>query len=206
MSAPRKRPTISDVARSAGVSIATVSYVLNGTRPVGAEAQEQVLRDPAGDMWAMDYAGNSTAAPQMRTGDVRRAAFRHRRADVVVRQRFVDLRRVGRYTQHAVRLQTGSNLYREAVVVAGPGSWGGTVEVFNRRGRVECDARHRIDYRRETVLIRVPRSCLGEPARVRASADSTWAQSRRDEFLVDNPHHTRATVNRRTWTRWLRVG
>jgi len=192
--------------RARAVAVLTAALLVVGSTAGMAGAQEQVLRDPAGDMWAMDYAGNSTAAPQMRTGDVRRAAFRHRRSDVMVRQRFVDLRRVGRYTQHAVRLQTGSNLYREAVVVAGPGSWGGTVEVFNRRGRVECDARHRIDYRRETVLIRVPRSCLGEPARVRASADSTWAQSRRDEFLVDNPHHTRASVNRRTWTRWLGVG
>jgi hypothetical protein len=192
--------------RARAVAVLTAALLVVGSTAGVAGAQEQVLRDPAGDMWAMGYAGNSTAAPQMRTGDVRRAAFRHRRSDVMVRQRFVDLRRVGRYTQHAVRLQTGSNLFREAVVVAGPGSWGGTVEVFNRRGRVECDARHRIDYRRETVLIRVPRSCLGEPARVRASADSTWAQSRRDEFLVDNPHHTRASVNRRTWTRWLRVG
>lgn len=38
-----KRATISDVARRAGLSIATVSYVLNGSRPVGAEARQQVL-------------------------------------------------------------------------------------------------------------------------------------------------------------------
>ena len=90
--------------RARAVAVLTAALLVVGSTAGAAGAQEQVLRDPAGDMWAMDYAGNSTAAPQMRTGDVRRAAFRHRRSDVVVRQRFVDLRRVGRYTQHALRL------------------------------------------------------------------------------------------------------
>lgn len=169
-------------------------------------ARDLDLRDSRQDVWRIDDSGAESVAPAVTNGDITRTRFRHHPRDIVVVTRFVDLRRVGRYTQHALRLQTGSNVFREVVVVAGPGSWGGTVEVFNRRGRVDCEARHRIDYRRDTVLIRVPRSCLGDPTRVRASAASTWAQSRRDEFLVDNPHHTRASVNRRTWTRWLRVG
>lgn len=36
-------PTIKDVAREAGVSIATVSYVLNNTKPVSAEIRKRVL-------------------------------------------------------------------------------------------------------------------------------------------------------------------
>ena len=40
----RSRPTITDVARAAGVSTGTVSHVLNGSRAVGAERREQVMR------------------------------------------------------------------------------------------------------------------------------------------------------------------
>ena len=36
------RPTIRDVALHAGVSVATVSYVLNGTRPVSSGRRERV--------------------------------------------------------------------------------------------------------------------------------------------------------------------
>lgn len=42
----RSRPTLQDVARKAGVSAATVSYVLNGTGSVGQDVQKQV-RDAA---------------------------------------------------------------------------------------------------------------------------------------------------------------
>jgi len=39
----RSRPTITDVARLAGVSTGTVSHVLNGSREVGAERRERVM-------------------------------------------------------------------------------------------------------------------------------------------------------------------
>jgi DNA-binding LacI/PurR family transcriptional regulator len=39
-----KSVTIRDVARRARVSTATVSYVLNDSRPVGTETRERVLR------------------------------------------------------------------------------------------------------------------------------------------------------------------
>jgi DNA-binding LacI/PurR family transcriptional regulator len=42
MDTPNPRPTITDVARRAGVSIATVSRVLNGTAPVEASTAERV--------------------------------------------------------------------------------------------------------------------------------------------------------------------
>ncbi|MFN3762335.1 MAG: LacI family DNA-binding transcriptional regulator [Anaerolineae bacterium] len=51
-------PTIQDVARLAGVSVATVSYVLNGgPRPVAPETREKVLRA----IEALDYQPNASA-------------------------------------------------------------------------------------------------------------------------------------------------
>lgn len=52
-----KQPTISDVAQKAGVSIATVSYVMNGKGAVGPQVREQVLK-AAG---ILGYRANSAA-------------------------------------------------------------------------------------------------------------------------------------------------
>jgi len=49
--------TIRDVARAAGVSVATVSHVINGTRPVAPETAERVRRT----MEALDYHPNAVA-------------------------------------------------------------------------------------------------------------------------------------------------
>ncbi|MEU1405181.1 LacI family DNA-binding transcriptional regulator [Streptomyces sp. NPDC005728] len=50
-------PTMADVARSAGVSVATVSHVLNGTRPVLPHTRQAVLDA----MDALDYTPNTLA-------------------------------------------------------------------------------------------------------------------------------------------------
>ncbi|MFI2751977.1 LacI family DNA-binding transcriptional regulator [Cellulomonas sp. P22] len=58
-----RRPTISDVARAAGVSIAVVSYALNGRPGVSAATRERVLRVADEFGWRP-----SAAARSMRTG------------------------------------------------------------------------------------------------------------------------------------------
>jgi len=50
-------PTVQDVARRAGVSAASVSYVLNGTRYVSEELRERVLRA----VRELDYEPNAAA-------------------------------------------------------------------------------------------------------------------------------------------------
>ncbi|HAX53614.1 MAG TPA: hypothetical protein DCX82_17065 [Lachnospiraceae bacterium] len=49
--------TIKDVAKRAGVSIATVSYIINGTKPITAETRERVLQA----IEELNYAPNQTA-------------------------------------------------------------------------------------------------------------------------------------------------
>ncbi len=58
-----RRPTISDVAKAAGVSIAVVSYALNGRPGVSAATRERVLRVADEFGWRP-----SAAARSMRTG------------------------------------------------------------------------------------------------------------------------------------------
>ncbi|MFO1539315.1 MAG: LacI family DNA-binding transcriptional regulator [Chloroflexota bacterium] len=57
MEAGRRRPTIDDVARHAGVSIATVSRVLNGSAPVVGETADRVRRA----VTALDYRPTAAA-------------------------------------------------------------------------------------------------------------------------------------------------
>lgn len=63
VAAPARRPTITDVARAAGVSIAVVSYALNGRPGVSAATRERVLRVADEFGWRP-----SAAARSMRTG------------------------------------------------------------------------------------------------------------------------------------------
>jgi DNA-binding LacI/PurR family transcriptional regulator len=54
-----KRPTIADIARAAQVSIAVVSYTLNGRSGVSAQTRERVLRVAAEQGWRPSVAARS---------------------------------------------------------------------------------------------------------------------------------------------------
>jgi LacI family transcriptional regulator len=62
----RKRPTIKDVAAHAGVSIATVSNVFSGNKPVNADLRERVARAARDLSYQVDR-----AASQLRSGQAR---------------------------------------------------------------------------------------------------------------------------------------
>ena len=53
----RRRPTMKDVAEHAGVSVSTVSYVLNNSGPVAAERRARVLDA----IRILDYTPNESA-------------------------------------------------------------------------------------------------------------------------------------------------
>ena len=187
------------------VALLTSVLLMVAATTGAAAAAGVVLHDPRGDVWRADYVGAAEPAPSERVGDVRRAAFRHGRRNFVVRERFRDLRRVGAYWLFTVRIENGSHTYREVRVEAGRHARGGTVRVFDRGGEaVDCAARHRIDYERNVVRIVVPRSCLGSPARIRATASSYRADRERRALFMDNPHNRQARPA--GWTRWLRAG
>jgi hypothetical protein len=119
-----------------------------------------------------------------------------------VLSRYVDLTRTGRYAQFTIRVQADAGTYREIQVETSRSDRGGTARVFARNGnRVACRVGHAISYRRDTVRMAIPRTCLRNPAYVRATAASYWAQRR---VFTDNPHNREAEVA--VWTRWLAAG
>ena len=184
------------------LALFTAALLLIGMSAGAASAREVMLRDAAGDMWRKDQ-GNISEAPNSQVGDVRRALFRHDQRNIVVRQRFVDLRRSGDYAQYVVRIESAAGTYREVRVEASPRSWAGKRRVFNRRGDlVECATTHRIDYATNVVVMTLPRTCIGTPRTVRATA-SNYRSDVNHHFLMDNPHNTDSSAQ--VWTRWLRV-
>ena len=178
-----------------------------------ADAGSLTVTDQTGDVsqGRVDLDGGYVYQSNIREGDFIATSFRHGPRAVVVTSRFRDLGRVGDAHLYFLRLQTGRKLYREVTVQAGPGGWRGVHVVTDRRGdRVRCAATHSIDYDRNVVTVRVPRSCLGDPLVVRGTAAGAWTQqdaqdpSQPDYVQVDNPHDTDTEAN--TWTRWIRHG
>ena len=76
--------------------------------------------------------------------------------------------------------------------------------------RISCGVTHLINYRTNTVRVVVPRTCLGKPKFVRATAANAWTRpdtedpSQADYVEIDNPHNNNTEAN--TWTRWLKRG
>ncbi len=60
----RSRPTLQDVAQKAGVSAATVSYVLNGTGSVGADVQKLVQDAAKSIRYRVNYVAKATRTGQ----------------------------------------------------------------------------------------------------------------------------------------------
>lgn len=166
-----------------------------------AHADGLAVRDGRGDVWRISPTGSRPAA-RMQNGDVSRTLFRHGADNVIVLSWYVGLARVGRYAQFTVRIQTDAGTYREVQVETSRSNRAGTARVFARNGnRVACRVGHAISYRRDTVRMAVPRTCLRDPAHVRATAASYWAQR---QVFTDNPHNREAEVA--VWTRWLAAG
>jgi len=138
--------------------------------PLGmAPAQAEGLRldDARGDTWTTneqyqwERAGTSQA-------DLTGAAVAHRKHAVVVRAEYVDLRRKGFTFQLGTSIRTDERGASYGAVMRDRRRWGGTSSFSSGGGPDRsCDMSHRIDYRRDTVHLRIPRSCLQEPRWIR---------------------------------------
>jgi hypothetical protein len=171
--------------------------------PVAVSAEESRLVDGRGDMWSTGADGREAPAPESEQGDVTRMKTGYREDRIVVRLAFVDLVRSGSYAQYVVLVQGHRDReVREVVLTASPQHWDGRVRVYRKGGDVvaDCQVRHRIDYDREVVRLRVPRSCLHRPGSVRVNANLARADSS-GTFYTDNPHDGSARST--DWSPWV---
>jgi hypothetical protein len=161
-----------------------------------------VLRDRVGDVWRENTdAGTLTRLKRFPTADVVAATVEHRPGAVVVRMRFVDLRRVKRQQAQVATIKTPNRKFaaylfehpasrdgRDSLEDYGPPSEGSTKR---------CPGlSHRVNYHTETAVLRVPRQCLNNPRWVRLQLEDYTVvgkpMSLSATFFHDNPHNDRA--------------
>jgi hypothetical protein len=178
--------------------------------PVAAHAGARTYRDGTGDVWALDTPedGRHTRAAERRHGDIVRTAFLHQQRQVVIRTRFAELgRHAGRYVV-AIRLRTDAHLVRWVRLHAGPGesTWRGRTQTYQRDNGtpVDCATTHRVDYTGNTVVVRVPRTCLGEPRWVQGTMG--MATFSRGGVFADNPVDDGPTAHLRGYSPRIRRG
>lgn len=153
--------------------------------PIAAHAETYVQIDFTADVdqapLPLGGGGSFTAAPDRADGDITSVRISHRAHVVRVKYFFRELARSG---PHTYRLYLRSNrLNRRVTLSAGIGDWRGTVTtrtMYGERKRVRCAVRHTTDYVANTVVIKVPRSCLGGPRWVAVSDE---AISRTDSLI-----------------------
>ena len=187
--------------RRVALPLAVATLIATGG---AANAEQERLVDPAGDMWATAADGTSVPAPGSSQSDIIRAKVSYQDAKVVVRLAFAKLAKRGSYAQYAVVLQGHrDHLTREIVLEAGPGRWAGRARVYKRHGDLveNCPVGHLIDYGADVVRVRVNRACLDKPGSVRANVNVYRADDS-GVFYSDNPHDRLDQSN--AWTSWVK--
>lgn len=195
-----------DVVRSLArlaVSLATAATVALAS-PGFAETLS--VDDPRGDMWKIEEGSTDPwRVPDARLGDITRTKFRHGEANVVVRARFVELRRTGKRFTMWVEMRDGARTTTYLGIQTSRSNRAGrSFLMANDGGDVSCHVQHRIAYGRDTVRAVVPRACLGHPRTLQFRAYSEqvrddWRYAFIDNALAEN-------VESRVWTAAIRSG
>jgi len=145
--------------------------------PTAAQAAGSSHSDAVGDQHsvAVDAAGHvsdttSTLEPASTNGDITSIRVVNGSRVVKVVTRYRDLATTDRGLLHELQILS-PNRNRLVYLQAYPGRWGGKATMRTAHGkRVSCSVRHRIDYARNTIVVKVPRSCLERPRVVKVGA------------------------------------
>jgi hypothetical protein len=135
-------------------------------------------RDAIGDVARAPVGTNTySPVPDQAHGDIvaTRVVHAKRAIWVQIRLRVLTTRSNGNF--HLVSVKTRWRT-RNVEIDAFPGHWDGSATTTDGRGRpVTCAVMHRINYDRQRVMVRIPRSCLGAPPWVRVGIRTTVAGS-----------------------------
>ena len=189
------------------LSLAVLGLTLAGTTVV-AQAETVTVLDKRGDMW--EGTGPIVRAPQEKRGDVRRTSITHAERALLIRMRFVELQPKTPMYIFAVDLRTNTGLHRSVGLFAGRlrglGGPKGRTHFYRRNGQdADCAITHNVDWRNNTLRIRVPRSCLEASRWVQASASShVIAGSEATRTFDDHAHNDR--LRDWTWTKRVHHG
>lgn len=150
--------------------------------------------DTTGDVTYVRRVGDQVlpggAAKNRAMGDIRTVQVTHTATTVRVLIKYVELNRVGSDHFHVAQIRTPQRSY-EVDLYATTGHWRGDPTLYRANGTSpRCTLSWRIDYAANTTTITVPRSCLGNPAWIRAGAamSNTYGDKRfADDGLTYRP-------------------
>jgi hypothetical protein len=155
------------------------------------------LSDGTDDVWSITDSEQDSYQPAGRvpTVDATKAVVAHRKFSLVVRVKFVDLRRV--HHQSVAALISTRDRFLIGLAVAGPGSRAGRDQLVDYElGKVRCPGMtHRYDYDADRVSMRIPRACLKRPRWVKVSVLNSLYKEVDGVFteLTDNPHNAKSS-------------
>ncbi len=167
-----------NLVRSAIVATAATAVALV---PTAANADTKSHRDAGGDVHSVAYDPithntvntPSTAEPAAKLGDITKIKVSHTSSTLKFVVHYRDLFKGGSEQIHEFAIAT-PNRVRYAFVDAAPGRWKGRTVMTkaNLKTRVRCSIGRHIDYRHNTITVKVPSSCLGHPKVVRVGVET----------------------------------
>jgi hypothetical protein len=184
------------------VAAAVALTAAPGAVAVSGRPSSVVLRDGTDDVWRVNLRTSAwTRVGDLPSADVTRAVIRHRVGTVLVRQRFVDIRRVGKQTYWTGFGTSTGDYFTE--LVSRRGSRAGHLRLLDGPAgdRVPCPGlSHRIDYAHDVVIVRVPRTCMEGPRWVSANIGNILVLGSKPHrrHHADNPHDDQPYVNQGT--------
>lgn len=158
-------------------SVLVVTLAVLLAWPAAAVAEVRAWRDAAGDVAQSRVGSNAYApAPAQVQGDIVRTRVAHAKRAIWVQVRFRELTTTTNGNFHLVTIRSDRRT-RSIEIDAFPAHWEGTSTVRNQRGvTVPCPVTHRLDYDRNRLMLRIPRSCVGARSHwVRVGVRSTVA-------------------------------
>lgn len=198
-----RRSSRTSLRRAAVVFVAVVTSLLVAPPALGDDVSVQ---DARGDMWfIVEGSTDPDPAPGARIGDFVRSTFRHAQSRVIVRSKFAELERTGRRFTMWTDLQAGNGKEWFAGVQMTPRDRNGSTTIFTGTGAdIACNLNHRVNYRKNTVRLSIPRRCLNTPRTLRFGQLSEFSKRSLRFARLDNALSRQ--VSRRTWTGWVRHG